>query len=1082
MSRPVEAHFLLGPAGTGKTFRCLAEIRDDLRADPFGLPLILLAPRQATFQLERQLLSDSALQGYTRLQILSFQRLANFVLEETGGAPPQLLTDDGRAMVLHALLVRHRKELKIFQGSASLAGFARQLSVELRELQSRQLSPQSLRALASQPLLDDALRRKLMDLALLLAKYLEWLEQHELKDSDCLLDLATEALKRSPAPFSIGGLWLDGFAELTPQELDLLAALTRRCEKLTLAFCMEDVPATAAGSWLSIWSGIEKTFLQCQKKFAEVPGVKITVEVLKRDREQSRFTDSPALRHLEAVWTQPTDFGDPVPKESVRAAICATPNAEAVLAAQEIIRFVRAGGRHREIAVLLRGMEGHHDSLRRIFSAYDIPFFMDRREKVAQHPLLELTRSILRAAAHGWKHDDLFGALKTGLVTREEEEIDRLENEAIARGWTGNAWFGPLAPGKPHLEWAERFRKKWIAPFGEFRRIARPNGSELAEAIRKFWRDLNVEKTLEDWAVAETKDGAVHATVWRQLNTLLDDVALAFAHEAMPLPDWMPILEAGLAELSVGVIPPALDHVLVGTIDRSRNPDLKLVILLGVNETVFPAAAPETSLLNEADRDDLRQNEIRLGPGRREFLSRERFFGYIACTRSRQRLVISCSERDADDKPLNPSPFFSHLKRIFATLEIERFAGADSRQPEHSCELPAAAVFAHDDESVKTDRLSPEITSQLYGDALETSVSRLEEFAACSFKFFVRSGLRAEERQRYELGVRERGSFQHEVLALFHTQLRDESKNWRDISPAEARERIKNCVSELLPQFNDGLLNATAQTRFAARIVAESLQEFVAATVEWMAHYRFDPHAAELGFGTGNGKLPAWQLDLDASHRLIFRGKIDRVDLCHEGDDDHALAVVIDYKSGGLKLDEVLMANGLQLQLAAYLSVLRRLPDPQNFFGVARLVPVGVFYVNLRGQTDSGKTRTAVLESRDDFRRKRYQHLGRFDVSALRFLDGSGAKEGSQFKYKIKADGTPHAASKDVVASDEFSGLLDRVEAELVRMGNEIYSGAIAPNPFQKGSETACDKCDYLGICRFDSWTQSYRVLRSKKS
>jgi ATP-dependent helicase/nuclease subunit B len=287
---------------------------------------------------------------------------------------------------------------------------------------------------------------------------------------------------------------------------------------------------------------------------------------------------------------------------------------------------------------------------------------------------------------------------------------------------------------------------------------------------------------------------------------------------------------------------------------------------------------------------------------------------------------------------------------------------------------------------------------------------------------------------------------------------------------------------ELLPKFNDGLLNSTPQTRFAARIVAESLQEFVTATIEWMAHYRFDPHSAELGFGSGDEKLPAWQLDLDAGHRLIFRGKIDRVDLCRKGDTDHALAVVIDYKSGGLKLDEVLMANGLQLQLAAYLSVLRQLPDPQNYFGVERLVPVGVFYVNLCGQSESGKTRTAVLESRDDFRRKRYQHLGRFDAGALQFLDGSGAKEGSQFKFKIKADGTPHAASKDVLASDEFRRLLDRVESELVRMGNEIYAGAIAPNPFQKGSDTACAKCDYIGICRFDSWTQSYRVLRSQKN
>jgi ATP-dependent helicase/nuclease subunit B len=331
------------------------------------------------------------------------------------------------------------------------------------------------------------------------------------------------------------------------------------------------------------------------------------------------------------------------------------------------------------------------------------------------------------------------------------------------------------------------------------------------------------------------------------------------------------------------------------------------------------------------------------------------------------------------------------------------------------------------------------------------------------------------------LDVRERGSFQHEALALFHRQLRDENKHWRDITPAEARRRIKECVNQLLPQFREGLLAATAQSRFAARAVAESLQEFVAATVEWMAHYQFDPHESELGFGAGDEKLPALDLDLGSGHRLIFRGKIDRVDLCRGGGNDEAFAVVIDYKSGALKLEDVLMANGLQLQLAAYLSMLRHLADARELFGVRRLVPAGVFYVNLRGQSESGKTRTAVLQSREQFRQKRYQHLGRFDGAALRFLDNRGASEGAQFKFKLKKDGSPYGNNTDMLKTGDFRKLLDHVEAELVRMGREIYDGVISLNPYQKGPTVACDNCDYKSICRFDPWTQPYRVLKAAR-
>jgi len=1107
----MRARFLLGPAGAGKTFLCLSEIRQSLLAEPDGPPLLLLAPKQATFQLERQLLADARLRGYTRLQILSFERLANFALQRVGAPPRPLLSEDGRAMVLRALLARRRNELHIFHASAELPGFARQLSLDLRELQQRQVSPDTLLQLAAQNGLSESLRRKLHDLSVLLADYLEWLQRRSLQDAECLLGLAAEALNRaSTAPPLASELWLDGFAEMTPPELDLLAAVAARCDKATLAFCLQSPPPPSPASWLSIWTGIGETFHQCLARFSALPGARVTVDVLRRDPSRGRFANNPALLHLEEQWAQPAAFPDHTGVtlgQSLRLAECLNPAAEAVLAAREILRFVRAGGRFREAAVLLRQMDGYHDHLRRVFSRCDIPFFLDRRRLVAQHPLAELTRSAFRAAAFGWAHDDWFGTLKTGLVAAGEEDMDRLENEALARGWKGEAWFAPLPPDAGKSDWAERFRRKWIGPFADFRnalsaRQFRLDGPQWVQAARRLWRDLNVEKTLQDWSAADGPDRALHATIWEQMNRWLDDLALAFEGEPMALRDWLPILESGLAGLSVGVIPPALDQVLIGTIDRSRNPELKLALLLGVNETVFPAAPPEGRLLGEADRVELVSLQVRLGHGRREFLGRERFLGYIACTRARERLVVTRSLQDNDGGALNPSPFFAHLNRLFPTCPVEKFAAPDWREAEHLGDLagelarggdlppvlaallqrPAFAALRGQMESfaaaAQPPRMEPDQAARLYGPALRTSVSRLEEFAACSFKFFASSGLRAEERKQFELDVRERGSFQHEVLARFHQGLQRENKKWRDISPAEARLRVANCVAELLPHFREGLMDASAPARFAARTVAESLQNFVAATVEWMAHCKFDPWEVELGFGVEKGPLPAWEMDLGGGRRLVFRGIMDRVDLCRPDGGDETLAVVVDYKSSARKLDKVMMAHGLQLQLPAYLSVLRHLDAARKLSGVGRLVPAGVFYVNLRGQFEHGDTRREMLEKQEQFRQRRYQYSGRFDLTALPCLDDRNAAEGSQFKYKLNADGQPDARNTDLMRPEAFSEMLDHVEAELVRMGGEIYCGVISPNPFQKGSERACDKCQFQGICRFDPWVDSFRVLR----
>ncbi len=173
----MQARFLLGPAGSGKTFRCLGEIRAALSEQPGGPPdapeqgeggpLILLAPKQATFQLERQLLAGSEISGFTRLQILSFDRLARFALEQLGTAPPPLLAEEGRIMVLRSLLMRHEGELKLFGRSARRPGFAQEISELLAELNQHQFTPARLRALAGRENLRRELCDKLADLALL---------------------------------------------------------------------------------------------------------------------------------------------------------------------------------------------------------------------------------------------------------------------------------------------------------------------------------------------------------------------------------------------------------------------------------------------------------------------------------------------------------------------------------------------------------------------------------------------------------------------------------------------------------------------------------------------------------------------------------------------------------------------------------------------------------------------------------------------------------------------------------------------------------------------------------------------------
>jgi ATP-dependent helicase/nuclease subunit B len=675
-------------------------------------------------------------------------------------------------------------------------------------------------------------------------------------------------------------------------------------------------------------------------------------------------------------------------------------------------------------------------------------------------------------------------------------------------------------------------RGKILPPFKNFaKQFAsadnKPTGEQLAGALRELWDELKVESTLERWSLVEAKQSAIHSTVWEQMNLWLENLALAFPSRdaGLPLRDWLPILEAGLANLTVGVIPPVLDEVLVGAVDRARNPDLKLALVLGVNESVFPAAPATSTILTETDRDEL-GHAVALGPDLRERLAREHYYGYIACTRAREKLAVTFARLDVDGKTLNPSPFIARLQRLFPKLEVEEFsANTDWRKAEHAnefiqplveiqnfvgdevtslkskenqrlltsspanqnwrelLEMPALAELMKSLSSLRepdsSERLAPGLAEKIYGATLQTSVSRLEEFAQCPFRFFVHSGLRAEERKVFELDARERGSFQHEVLKKFHDDLAKESKHWRDLTPPNARERVGEIAADLAPDYHGGLLRADDQNRFAARALTESLQDFVEVLVAWMrGQYQFDPAAAELEFGFGADSAPAWKINLDGGHKLALRGRIDRIDLCRETDDS-ALVVVIDYKSGQRKLDGVLVEHGVQLQLPAYLAAVLHWPNPRALLGVQRLVPAGVFYVNLRGQYKSGNTRAEVLADADESRRVAYRHTGRFDASAIPKLDS--AKAADQFNYRLNGDGSLRKGSVEALPHAEFEKLLERVETQLKEMGRTIFFGDAKVNPYCEGSETPCKYCDYRSVCRIDPWTHRYRVLRTAK-
>jgi len=1126
------ANILLGPAGSGKTHACLRQIAEMLKAAPDGTPLLLLAPRQSTYLLERQLLALSVA-GFTRLQIFSFDRIAREILDQLGQPVRDVLFEEGRVMVLRALLLQCENQLAAFRASARGAGFAAQLSQILRELQRGGVTPNSLRAVKLSEKSSGTLAGKLHDIALLLESYRAWLKAHALHDPDDLLVRAAEELSHAhktsqPAP-AYAGLWLDGFAEMTQPEINLLCALLPGCDSATLAFCLENSASESNSS--SLWNVTATTLLRCRTQIEQL-GLSCKTSLLPGNDGLPRFKSAPALNQLAASWTTSQSAAGNL--DGLNFVECSDPEAEALLATRLISDHVhKCHGRYRDISVIVRRMDDYADVLQRVFRRHGIPFFADHREPMGHHPVAELTRSALRLAARGWLHEDWIAALKTGLVADNTTLIDAVENAALASGVRGSEWLDlPEYQRKIDLsDDAVNCLNKPIAAFKNFKTATADeiSGQQLAQFIRKFWSELAVPDALEKWQDETEKlelppiYRAIHRTAWEQINAWCDNLALAFGETKLAARDWLAIAEAGLSGLTLGVIPPALDQVFVGAVDRARQPEVKLAIILGLNESVFPAAPAAPVLLNRAERLALlSETDLDLAWNPVQLASRENYYAYIACTRPGEKLCGAWSRRGRDGKTLVRSSVaerllaFAGLKPHADAVEadvthfdgtLKKFSG--NLSPTTATSLPelfecanwnqslpgniaanhpaqiAATDAARWREQLATDaggkslRLGAAALQKLFPEhTLFSSVSALEEFAECPFRHFAGRQLHLQKRDEFVADAASSGTLLHAILKRFHEFTLAEKLRWRNWNAADAAQKIRSLGAELLASDDFAAQAQDDLVLWESRRKIERLAEAIAQTIRWLGTCAFDPVLSEFKFGDGaTSDAAAWKIALGDGVSLKLQGSIDRVDICALPD-GRALVAVFDYKSWLKKPDEARMQNGLELQLLGYLAFAVESPELKNKIS-ENLLPAGAFYVPLQPKVE----RSSLGDMADDREKKSLEslaHHGRADRQWLEQFDSSATKTGGswdssgQFKFSSQ--------SKNFLDAGAFQELLERNTEFLKQHARKILGGEVAVSPARSGAgKTACDFCVFRPFCRFDPVFGKFRVIAKAK-
>ena len=116
-------------------------------------------------------------------------------------------------------------------------------------------------------------------------------------------------------------------------------------------------------------------------------------------------------------------------------------------------------------------------------------------------------------------------------------------------------------------------------------------------------------------AIRKFEEASEYSQCWNYTMEIFEQLLLVGQDTEISIKEYRKILEAGLAEVEISIIPPAIDKVEVGEIDRIAVTKPKALFLLGANAANLDSKNTEKGLLLNEERDLLLKNDVKLTKG-----------------------------------------------------------------------------------------------------------------------------------------------------------------------------------------------------------------------------------------------------------------------------------------------------------------------------------------------------------------------------------------------------------------------------------------------------------------------------------
>lgn len=1077
---------LMGASGYGKTYELYRKIVDESVSRPSGRYFIVV-PEQSSLQAQKDIVRMHANKGVFNIDILTFGRMCFRIFDELGVTLNELIDDTGKNLIVRKAMNIAADKLRIIK-PGSKQGLVEETKSMISELKQYGIKPDDLEKLTEELKVPDRLRQKLKDICEIYRAFQSLIEGRYMTVED-RPEAMLSVMDRADY-FDGAVVAFDGFTGFTPVQYKIIEKISQKAgEVIITATIPSDEPYNVIKGEEELFA-MSKTMISKAGKIADRLHMPVEYRKIEPDPEKYRFAKSEELAFLENNLFRYNGKKYSGETEDIRLYQAKNPIDELSLAAAEILKNIREDNlRFRDIAVVVGDIETYADEALRIFTECGIPVFVDTKRSIMGNPLVEYIRAAIELVTDDYSYESVFRFLKNALCDIDRQSVDILENYVIAYGIRGHSrWNGRFRykyPGKGDFlsvvnETSKKFMEKTEGLY-ETLRNGECTVSDKVRAVYDFMESEGVyEKllTLADKLECEGKKDLrkiamadQYRKTYKAVIELLDQLDSLMGDEVMDISELSGIIDAGFDEIKVGIIPPSVDCVTVGNIERTRLEHVKAMYILGVNEGVIPQPAVNRGLLSEQDRS-LLESQVELAPTPREKVFDQYFYLYLNMTEPEKELCIMCHKFDSEGKESRPSRIWGIIKGMFPGIkEIEtenldikdRLTNAansihfiNSREntegvrslldyymhrSEYADEIKHMIdIFINE---CHDDVISPDTAGKIYKGLDGSSVSRIETFADCEFKHFARYGLNLDERVQYSLDLRDMGTLLHNAIRFASTELNSQNLTFADLEDDERRDIAVRAVDDASRLYSDTYFEDDGTNMYMKQRITDMIDRTMWALGKQLKAGRFIP------------KLFEERFEYDADGRLIT-GQIDRVDMACEG--DTAYVKVIDYKSGetDIKLNEIYA--GLKLQLMVYLK--KSLQYARAMYPDLSPKAAGAVYNHIDNPIidDPESDDPALYDKKvlSEFKPKGIingETAGLYDTWDSSY---SSIIPAQKVKGELKYNDS-------VIHSDNIECLMDYAMDKMISLQKEIDRGNIKVNPYEK----SCKFCPYGVICGF---------------